>query len=57
MLLTVPVVYYGLFRYLYVIHRLNLGGDPTEVLFEDQPLQVSIGVWVAMVVVLLYVVG
>ena len=57
MLLTVPIVYYGLFRYLYVIHRLNKGGDPTEVLFEDQPLQVSIGVWVAMVVTLLYVVG
>jgi 4-hydroxybenzoate polyprenyltransferase len=57
MLLTVPVVYYALFRYLYVIHRLNKGGDPTEVLFEDQPLQLSIAVWVAMVVVLLYVVG
>lgn len=57
MLLTVPIVYYGLFRYLYVIHRLNKGGDPTEVLFEDRPLQVAIGVWLAMVFVLLYVVG
>ncbi|MCQ3929265.1 MAG: decaprenyl-phosphate phosphoribosyltransferase [Chloroflexi bacterium] len=57
MLLTVPFVYYGLFRYLYVIHRLGKGGDPTEVLFEDRPLLVGIGLWGLLVVFLLYVVA
>ncbi len=57
MLLTVPFVYYGLFRYLYVIHREGKGGDPTEVLFEDRPLQIAIGCWLAVVFVLLYIVG
>lgn len=57
MLLTVPVVYYALFRYLYVIHRLGKGGDPTEVLFEDRPLLYAIGVWGGLVIALLYVIG
>lgn len=57
MLLTVPFVYYGLFRYLYVIHRLGKGGDPTEVLFEDRPLLVGIGLWGVLVMFLLYVVA
>ena len=55
MLLTVPIVYYALFRYLYVIHRLGMGGDPTDVLYEDRPLQMAIGVWGIMIFILLYV--
>lgn len=55
MLLTVPVVYYALFRYLFVIHRLGMGGDPTDVLYEDRPLQMAIGMWGIMIFVLLYV--
>jgi hypothetical protein len=57
MLLTVPFVYYALFRYLYVIHRLGMGGDPTEVLFEDRPLLYTIGLWGLVVIIMLYMVG
>jgi 4-hydroxybenzoate polyprenyltransferase len=57
MLLTVPFVYYGLFRYLYVIHRNGKGGDPTEVLFEDHPLQLALVGWTAVVFGLLYLTG
>lgn len=57
MMLTVPFVYYGLFRYLYVIHREGKGGDPTEVLFEDRPLQAAIACWLGVVFILLYIVG
>ncbi len=56
MLLTVPFVYYGLFRYLYVIHYNGKGGDPTEVLFDDRPLQAAVAGWIAVVFVLLYLV-
>lgn len=56
MLLTVPLVYYALFRYLFVIHRKGKGGDPTEVLYEDHPLQLAIAVWLVIIFVLLYVV-
>lgn len=56
MLLTVPFVYYALFRYLYVIHVKGDGGDPTEVLFEDRPLQATIAAYVALIIALLYIV-
>lgn len=54
MLLTVPFVYYALFRYLYVLHVENAGGDPTEILYSDRPLQISILSWGMVVVILLY---
>jgi 4-hydroxybenzoate polyprenyltransferase len=54
MLLTVPFIYYGLFRYLYVIDVKGHGGDPTELLFEDRHLQAVIAAWGALIVVLLY---
>ncbi len=54
MLLTVPFVYYALFRYLYVIYIKEHGGDPTEILFEDRPLQAVIALWGLLIVFLLY---
>jgi len=57
MLLTVPFVYYALFRYLYLIHVEEKGGDPTEVLYEDRPLQLSILSWGIVVLGLLYYTG
>ena len=41
-LLTVPIVIYGLFRYLYLIHVKNEGSAPDEVLLTDRPLQATI---------------
>ena len=54
-LLTVPFVVYGLFRYLYLVHRQNLGGAPEEVLLTDRPLIVNIALWLAAVAVTIYV--
>ncbi len=42
---TVPIVLYGLFRYLYLLHRHELGGSPTRALLSDRPLLVCVGVW------------
>jgi len=42
MVLTVPFVLYGIFRYLYLVHRKNAGGRPEEVLLSDLPLQLDI---------------
>jgi len=55
MLLTVPFVYYALFRYMYLIYVKDHGGDPTEILFEDRPLQITIVMWVLVIVLLFYV--
>lgn len=54
MLLTVPFIYYALFRYLYVIDVKGHGGDPTELLFEDRHLQAVIAAWGFAIILLLY---
>lgn len=45
MMLTIPFVLYGIFRYLYLIHSRNLGGSPEEALLTDLPLLVDIILW------------
>ncbi len=45
MMLTVPFVAYGLFRYLYLVHKRNLGEAPEEVLLNDRPFLVNGVLW------------
>jgi 4-hydroxybenzoate polyprenyltransferase len=54
MMLTIPFVIYGIFRYLYVIHVQGNGGAPDEVLLIDRPLQISIGLFMLTVIAILY---
>ncbi|GAB1422380.1 decaprenyl-phosphate phosphoribosyltransferase [Anaerolineales bacterium] len=54
-IITVPVVLYGLFRYLYIIHVTGEGSAPDELLLKDRPLQVTIVVWALMFIILLYI--
>jgi 4-hydroxybenzoate polyprenyltransferase len=48
LLATVPIVLYGLFRYLYLLHRHELGGSPTRALLTDRPLLVCVVIWLAV---------
>jgi 4-hydroxybenzoate polyprenyltransferase len=50
---TVPVVTYGVFRYLYLVYRKSEGGDPAKLLFRDMPLVASGIVYVLLVWLLL----
>jgi len=45
---TVPVVLYGLFRYLYLLHREEMGGSPTRTLLADRPLALCVVLWLAV---------
>jgi 4-hydroxybenzoate polyprenyltransferase len=56
MMLTIPFVLYGIFRYLYLIHVRGEGGAPEEILLRDRPLQVTLVLYGAMVAVALYAV-
>ncbi|HEY3080753.1 MAG TPA: decaprenyl-phosphate phosphoribosyltransferase [Chloroflexota bacterium] len=38
MMLTIPVVLFGIFRYLYLVHRREGGGSPEETLLTDLPM-------------------
>ena len=48
MLLTVPSVMYGLFRYIYLIYHLKKGEDPTGVLCRDVPMIINLLIWVVL---------
>jgi len=55
MMLTIPFILYGLFRYLYLIHVRSEGGAPEELILRDKPLLASVALWGLAVVVVLYV--
>jgi 4-hydroxybenzoate polyprenyltransferase len=46
-------VLYGVFRYLYLVHRRDLG-TPTETVLEDRPLLITVALWIAYSAWLIY---
>lgn len=54
MMLTIPFVVYGLMRYLQLIYEKNEGESPERILLSDKPLIVTVGLWVVMVIGVLY---
>jgi len=57
MMLTIPFVLYGIFRYLYLIHVKGMGGAPEEIALSDQPLQVTVVLWGLSVIIVMYFLG
>jgi len=51
---TIPFVIYGIFRYLYLIHQKNEGGNPEMVLLTDKPLIINILLYGLVVGFILY---
>jgi 4-hydroxybenzoate polyprenyltransferase len=54
MMLTIPFVIYGLFRYLYLIRIKQFGGAPEEIVLTDHPMQATIALWGLTVLVIIY---
>lgn len=54
MMLTIPFVLYGVFRYLYLIKLTHRSGAPEEVLLSDRPLQITILLWGLSVLLIFY---
>ncbi len=54
MMLTIPFVLYGVFRYLYLIQVKHSGGAPEDVLLSDRPLQATIFLWGVSVLLIFY---
>jgi 4-hydroxybenzoate polyprenyltransferase len=48
MMATVPFVLYGVFRYMYLVHRREEGGSPEEVILRDKPMLVDLAAWLAV---------
>jgi 4-hydroxybenzoate polyprenyltransferase len=52
--LTIPFPLYGIFRYLYLVHRREGGGSPADLLLNDRPLLACVTFWVVAVVLIIY---
>jgi 4-hydroxybenzoate polyprenyltransferase len=52
--MTIPFVLFGIFRYLYLIHHGEQGGDPTRSLFTDPVLLSVVLFWAASVILIIY---
>ena len=44
---------YGVFRYLYLIHGENKGGNPTRALLTDPPIIINGALWLISVIVII----
>ncbi len=51
---TVPFVIYGIFRYLYLVHRREEGGNPEKTLLTDKPLLLDVFLWIMSSVLIIY---
>src|SRR5439155_19315293 len=52
--LTIPFPLYGIFRYLYLVHRRDGGGSPAALLLTDRPLLVCVALWALAVALIIY---
>src|SRR5215208_6401320 len=52
--LTIPFPLYGIFRYLYLVHRREGGGSPADLLLNDRPLLACVALWALVVAMIIY---
>jgi 4-hydroxybenzoate polyprenyltransferase len=55
MMLTIPFLIYGIFRYLYLVQVEHSGGAPEEVLLSDRPLQFTLALFAIAILLIFYV--
>lgn len=53
--LTSIFVVFGIFRYLYLVHRKDLGGSPTELVVKDAPLRSAVAGWIITFFLIVYI--
>ena len=51
---TIPFVIYGLFRYVYLMHRHGHGGAPDRTLLRDKPLLLTVALYAATAAAIIY---
>lgn len=57
LMMTVPVVIYGVMRYLYIIYEKKEGESPERVLLTDTPLLATTLLWITAVIFIIYYLG
>jgi hypothetical protein len=56
MMLTIPLVIYGVARYLYVIYEKGEGESPERALLSDKPLFVAVSLWGTSIMTIVYLI-
>lgn len=51
---TIPFVIYGIYRYLYLIHQKNVGGNPTTATTTDLPIIINSVLWLGTIIFIIY---
>ena len=54
LMITIPFVLYGIFRYQYLVYKKMEGGSPEETVVSDRPLLVDILMWILSSFLILY---
>jgi 4-hydroxybenzoate polyprenyltransferase len=54
LLWTVPFPLYGIFRYLYLVHQREGGGNPSDTLLDDRPILACVALWGLAVIAIVY---
>lgn len=54
MMLTIPFVLYGIFRYQYLMMKRNIGGKPEDVFQKDIPFLLNVILWAITVISIIY---
>ena len=52
--LTLPFVLYGIFRYLYLLYRRDLGGNPSDLVVNDRALLIDALLWMLATFIIIY---
>ena len=52
--LTIPIVVFGIFRYLFLIYQRGDGGSPEKILFADKPITLGLVLYLLVVVYIVY---
>jgi len=51
---SIPFVYYGIFRYLYLLHKIRKEGDPSRILLSDKMMRINIALWIVVCIAVIY---
>lgn len=51
---TTPFVIYGIFRYMFLIHKKNMGESPTTIVTKDIPLMLNVFIWFFVTLLIIY---
>ena len=54
LIVTLPLVLFGVFRYLFLVHQRQMGGSPTEIVLKDRSIQLIVALYLVVVVSSIY---